>query len=266
MAGWTKLHSRIVQSSIWRKPDHVRILWITMLAMADADGIVEGSVGGLAHMASLTPEQARDALEQLKAPDDDSSDGTTGERILGVPGGWFIINHAHYRDRRTKQQEQTAERTRRCRERKRSVTPGSATPEHVTPGNGRHAPASSSSSSSSGTEKPGKRGKPPAKRPEDVSDAVWQDWLDHRRRKKASMSQTVVDSLRAEGDKIGLRLADVMGMQVTNNWQGFQASWVKRPRPADPPKSYPNAPSGISSSVVELARKVDEERKRREAD
>jgi hypothetical protein len=78
MTGWTKLHSRIVVSSIWQQPDHVRILWVTMLAMADADGIVEGSVCGLAKMAKLTPEKTQEALDALMAPDPDSSDRTSG--------------------------------------------------------------------------------------------------------------------------------------------------------------------------------------------
>jgi hypothetical protein len=260
MPGWTKLHSRIVVSSIWQEPDHVRLLWITMLAMADADGIVEASVGGLAKVANLSPELTREALETLMGPDSDSSDETTGERILAVPGGWFIINHASYRDRRTKQQEATAERVRRCRERKKQAD---EVKQNVTPGNGRNAAPSSVSESESVEKKPAaKRAKPSAPRPDDVPEGVWSDWLEHRRRQRASMSQTVVDNLRAEGEKVQLRLADVMGMQVTNGWRGFQAAWVKRPR-TEPPKSYPNVPGGISSSALEAARKVDEEWKRR---
>ena len=259
MPGWTKLHSRIVVSSIWQQPDNVRLLWVTMLAMADADGIVEASVGGLAKMANLNAAAPREALNVLMSPDEDTSDGTTGERVLSVPGGWFIINHASYRDRRTKKQVDTAERVRRCRARKKE----DQQTENVTRGNARSVPPSSSSSSSSGSEsEPVKKRSAPARRPEDVPDTVWADWKDHRRRQKASTSQTVIDNLRAEGDKIGLKLKDVLGMQVTNGWRGFQASWVKRPR-AETTKSYPNVPGGISGGALEAARKVDEEWQRR---
>ena len=262
MPGWTKLHSRIVVSSIWQQPDNVRLLWVTMLAMADADGIVEASVGGLANMANLTPELTREALEVLTGPDQDSSDQTTGERVLAVPGGWFIINHASYRDRRTKQQEATAERVRRCRERKKQQA-SSEVKQNVTLGN-ECSSASSSSSESESVKKAVKKRLPAAPRPEDVPEEVWTDWKEHRRRQKASTSATVISNLRAEGEKVGLKIADVMGMQVTNGWRGFQAAWVKRPR-TDPPKSYPNMPSGISSSALEAARKVDEEWKKRDA-
>jgi hypothetical protein len=207
--------------------------------MADADGIVEGSVAGLAHMASLSPELTRQALEVLTGPDPDSSDGTSGERVLTVPGGWFIINHASYRDRRTKQQEDTAERVRRHRERKRQEE-GNEPKQDETRGNARKRAASSSSGSSSGKKSTGRQRAPKVPQPDDVPDPIW--------------------------EKVGLRLADVMGMQVTNGWRGFQAAWVKRPRPAPPPGSYPNAPGGISSGALELAKKVDEERKRRLGD
>ena len=91
MRGYTKLHAKIVHSSIWREADHVRLLFVTMLAMADADGIVEASIGGLADIARLERDKCIDGLERLLGPDPDSSDGTTGERIQEVPGGWFVI-------------------------------------------------------------------------------------------------------------------------------------------------------------------------------
>ncbi len=219
-------------------------------------------------MANLTPELTREALEVLTGPDEDSSDQTTGERILAVPGGWFIINHASYRDRRTKQQEATAERVRLCRERKKQRE-SSKVKQNVTLGNECSSASSSSSSSSSSSgsesvEKAVKKRPPAAPRPDDVPEEVWSDWKEHRRRQKASTSATVINNLRVEGDKIGLKLSDVMGMQVTNGWRGFQAAWVKRPR-TDPPKSYPNMPSGISGGALEAARRVDEEWKRRDA-
>ena len=117
--GFTKLHAVILDSSVWQEPLHVRIVWITMLAMADANGIVSASVGGLAHRARVTREECLDALKRFLGPDQDSRDGTTGERIEEVTGGWLILNHSNYRDKQTRQQEMTAVRVRRHRERKR---------------------------------------------------------------------------------------------------------------------------------------------------
>ena len=132
MKGFTKLHAKIVHSSIWREPLHVKVVWITMLALADQNGIVEGSIGGMAHIAGVTRDQCVEALSILESPDYDSSDGGAGERIESVPGGWLVLNHANYRDKQTTEQIGAARRAREYRARKAlSVTP-------VTPGNARH--------------------------------------------------------------------------------------------------------------------------------
>lgn len=127
---FVKLHGSILDSSIWLESPTTRLVWITMLAMADADGIVSASVGGLAHRAHVEREDCLSALATFLGPDEDSRDGTTGERIEKVPGGWLLLNHANYRDRRTRTQELTAARVRKHRaKRKRdgnAVTDGHA--------------------------------------------------------------------------------------------------------------------------------------------
>lgn len=52
---------------IWWEADHIRLLWIAMLGMADSRGVVDSSVPGLAHMASLQREKVDDAIEVLTA-------------------------------------------------------------------------------------------------------------------------------------------------------------------------------------------------------
>ena len=46
MAGFTKLFNTIVSSTIWREDSDTRVVWVTMLAMADRDGHVEASNSG----------------------------------------------------------------------------------------------------------------------------------------------------------------------------------------------------------------------------
>lgn len=115
---FTKLHATILDSSVWQEPAHVRLVWITMLAMAGHDGVVQASVGGLAHRARVTREECAQALALFMGPDPDSRDRTTGERIEEVPGGWLVLNHANYRDRQTREQALTAARVARHRARK----------------------------------------------------------------------------------------------------------------------------------------------------
>jgi len=98
MTGYTKLFGSIVLSTIWREPNHIRIVWITMLALADKRGIVEGSVPGLADLCRVSVDECREGLEKLKAPDPDSrTKAEQGRRILEIEGGWQLVNHAKYR-------------------------------------------------------------------------------------------------------------------------------------------------------------------------
>jgi len=119
---FVKLHGTILDSSVWAEPHATRIVWITILAMADQDGVVQASVGGLARRAVVSLEECRRALETFLGPDPDSRDGTTGERLTKVPGGWLVINHAQYRDKRTDAQIATAERVAKHRARKKIAT------------------------------------------------------------------------------------------------------------------------------------------------
>lgn len=100
MSGFTKLFSDIVMSTIWREDDKTRIVWITMLATADAEGNVSASVPGLADAARVSVEDCRRALSNLAAPDPDSrTKDFEGRRITEIEGGWHIINYIKYRNR-----------------------------------------------------------------------------------------------------------------------------------------------------------------------
>jgi hypothetical protein len=122
MAGYTKLFSSLIHSTIWREADHIRIVWITMLAMADRDGVVEASVPGLADASRVTLGQCREALASLSSPDPDSrTPDFEGRRIEQVDGGWVLLNHAKYREQLSREQKRaaTAARVRKHRQEKR---------------------------------------------------------------------------------------------------------------------------------------------------
>jgi len=98
MSGFTKLFSSIVASSIWSEDDKTRIVWVTMLAMADKHGMVEAAVPGLANAARVSVDDCRMALEKFQNPDPDSrSTAHDGRRIEKVEGGWRLLNYEFYR-------------------------------------------------------------------------------------------------------------------------------------------------------------------------
>ena len=100
MAGFTKLVSEIITSSIWSADDPTRIVWITILALKDEDGFVAASLSGLANAARETIETTKKAVEILEAIDSESrSSEYEGRRIAKVEGGWIVLNHYKYREK-----------------------------------------------------------------------------------------------------------------------------------------------------------------------
>ena len=98
MSGYTKLFSSILASTVWREDKDTRIVWITLLAMADRNGVAEASVPGLADFARLSIDETQKALTILSSPDPYSrTKEYEGRRITEVPGGWLLLNHEKYR-------------------------------------------------------------------------------------------------------------------------------------------------------------------------
>jgi hypothetical protein len=99
MVGFTLLWSKILDSSLWvTGSKELRLVWITILAMKDSNGVVQASVVGLADRAKVSVVECRTALDTLKAPDpEDTSKVEEGRRIRDIPGGWQVINHDLYR-------------------------------------------------------------------------------------------------------------------------------------------------------------------------
>lgn len=79
-----------------------------MLAMADRNGYVGASIGGLAHMARVSREKTEEALKKFLSPDPDSrSPDFGGRRIEEADRGWLILNHSRYRDMRDEEARRT---------------------------------------------------------------------------------------------------------------------------------------------------------------
>jgi hypothetical protein len=96
---FTKLFASIVSSSIWTEDAETRVVWVTMLALADKDGEVWASVGGLAKQAGVSREKCASALAKFMAPDPDSrTKDNEGRRIAEIDGGWVLLNYAKYRE------------------------------------------------------------------------------------------------------------------------------------------------------------------------
>jgi hypothetical protein len=111
MVGYSKLFSEIVTSSIWSEDDKTRIVWITMLALKDKDGFVAAAIPGLANAARVTVEECEKAITKLESPDKYSrSVDNEGRRVKRVDGGWMVLNHLKYRDKRNDEERREYQR------------------------------------------------------------------------------------------------------------------------------------------------------------
>ncbi len=95
---FTKLFGSIVRSTIWCESNETRIVWMTLLALADSGGNIFSSTPGLAHTARVSLDLTEAAIEKLKSPDKYSrTKDHEGRRIEDIDGGWHLLNHAKYR-------------------------------------------------------------------------------------------------------------------------------------------------------------------------
>ena len=117
MSGFTKLVPEIIHSSLWNESSDIRIVWITMLAVKDENGYVQGDSRTLSRLANVSREAASEALELFQQQDEGSkTPDNGGRRICKAPGGWIVLNHHVYRASDDVQREKTRDRVRRFRE------------------------------------------------------------------------------------------------------------------------------------------------------
>jgi len=67
--------------------------------------------------------------------------------------------------------------------------------------------------------------------PDGVSESVWQDFCQHRKDKKAKLTQTALDGITREAAKAGWTLEAALSECCARGWTGFKADWVSdKPR------------------------------------
>jgi hypothetical protein len=131
---FTKLFSTITSSTIWAEDSDTRIVWVTMLAMANKDGYVGASVPGLAHAARVSVEAAQAALDKFLAPDKYSrSQEHEGRRIAEADRGWVLLNYSKFRDLRNKENKraQSRDSMRRMRDKGRQSPSDNLAPDYA---------------------------------------------------------------------------------------------------------------------------------------
>ena len=112
MNTWAPLWSGIVDSSLWDEPDYVCKVFLTMLAIKDADHVVRLSAYQLGKRARKTEVEVLDALKILSSPDTKRVEKQEfeGRRIQSVEDGWKVLNGEKFRDLVRKEAEKARNR------------------------------------------------------------------------------------------------------------------------------------------------------------
>lgn len=104
MNTWTPLFSKIVDSSLWAEDDGVVKVFLTMLALKDADMVVRYNAFALGRKCWPMDEGAEarvlEALKVLASPDTKRIEPqpNEGRRIEKVQDGWLLLNGQFYED------------------------------------------------------------------------------------------------------------------------------------------------------------------------
>lgn len=119
---YVKIFREILMSSIWDEDTDVRLLWITLLVLADQDGYVRGTPEALARAARLSRKAVDRGLEVLQMPDPESrTSENDGRRIEPAPGGFMVLNYKAYRETRNEEERRAYMRDYMRTYRKRKV-------------------------------------------------------------------------------------------------------------------------------------------------
>ncbi len=130
MNTWTPLFSKIVDSSIWAEPDFVVKVFLTMLALKDADQVVRYNAFAIARKCWPSDgggeAKVLDALKVLSSRDKRRIEKQPfdGRRIERVEDGWLLLNGQFYEDmmRGLNRRAYKAAKQREYREREKAKT------------------------------------------------------------------------------------------------------------------------------------------------
>lgn len=95
---WSRLHSKILRSSVWLEDPMVRLVWICALADSETDGVFYGSYETLGRAWNLPVEAVTSSLEKLMAPDPRSGTKEHEGRRIEWDGSnaWRVLNKRLY--------------------------------------------------------------------------------------------------------------------------------------------------------------------------
>ena len=78
------------------------------------------------------------------------------------------------------------------------------------------------------------------KRPRNVSKKTWDDFLVHRKNKKAPLTETALKGIKNEVKKTTISLEDALVMCQARGWQSFKSDWINKEQKSFATTNYGN--------------------------
>ena len=83
------------------------------------------------------------------------------------------------------------------------------------------------------------------------------DFIKHRKTKKAQITETALQGFQREADKAGISIVDAVRISIERNWQGFNANWYSENKTTVNGKSSAQA---LIDANVETSKRILERR------
>jgi len=207
--GFTKLDEGIVLSSIWSESLATRVVWVTMLAMSDSNGLVSCSRSGLLRSTNVSKEEFDEAMAILESPDEESrSREYDGRRIKKCDGGWIVLNYRKYR-------QFTYSGSKEAIKKRRQRDKGGQKGDMSQKGGDISASASASASVNKNHK---------VSLPEWVPEETFNEYKKMRVKIKKPITDHAVELAIKELEKLksnGYDPKDVLNQSILNSWQGL---------------------------------------------
>lgn len=214
--GYTKLFDSMWSGSLYGKFE-ASAVFMVMLSLSDAEGQVDMTHEAISGRTGWPIDFIREGIRQLEEPDERSrTPDASGRRIIRIgedrDWGWFITNHAKYRDemRSIERREYLKEAKRKERDKRRQqLSTGQPSSTAVNPS---YAYAETDTNTE-------KNKKPPTAGfavPEGLNLEAWREWQAYRKLKPASL-QAAARKLA----KLGDRQAEAVEHSIANGYTGL---------------------------------------------
>ena len=207
MYGWIKLHRKFGQWEWRHKPEMVSLFVHLLLEANHAPKNWQGmriergqclfGRDEWSKRLGISPQSLRTCIERLKSTNELTSKSTNRFTVL------TIVNYEQYQD---VSELSTSESTSKSTNNQQTTNKQSTTPKEVKK----------------------ERTKENILKPDCVSDSVWSDFLQLRKKKNAPVTQTVIDGITKESGKANISLEAALTECCVRGWQSFKADWYKK--------------------------------------